>query len=317
MDRADQASVIREKVGARGGAPELAERIVRIAQFSPALGHYVGGLASVARQNAVGGGITYLNGRISTDGFPEYFFVAFGVKSTLAFLAVCLALLYAALRRTPGLSEEVRLYLVPVAALFLASIGTSYNIGIRHLLPVYPFLALLAAALFARSWNRRRESPRARAASAVWLALPVLCAVETARIHPHELSYFNPLVGGPERGRFILSDSNVDWGLDLRRLAAELKRRGITDPTVAYFGSDNVSYRLGVPDFSAVPEVRGRMVAISAFLSAAGPEFYAYHGFPALAESLRSLQRQIAAGRPAGRVGYSIYLYELPAGGVP
>jgi hypothetical protein len=318
MDRDDQKSVIREKVGARGAAPELAEKIVRIAEVSPALAHYLGGLASVARQNAVGGGVTYLNGRISTDGFPEYFFVAFGAKSALAFLAVFVAIVVAALRRTPGLSEEWRLYFVPVAALFLASIGTSYNIGIRHLLPIYPFLALFGAALFSRAWNRRRESPRARAAAAAWLALPVLCAVETARIHPHELSYFNPLVGGPERGRSILSDSNVDWGLDLRRLAGELKRRGITDPTVAYFGSDNVSYRLGVPDFSAVPEVRGRTVAISAFLSAAGPEFYAYHGLTTLADALRSLQRQIAAsGRPAGRVGYSIYLYELPAGGAP
>jgi 4-amino-4-deoxy-L-arabinose transferase-like glycosyltransferase len=318
MAREDQKSVIREKVGARGAAPELAEKIVRIAEVSPALAHYLGGLASVARQNAVGGGVTYLNGRISTDGFPEYFFVAFGAKSTLAFLAVFLALVVAALRRTPGLSEEWRLYLTPVVALFLASIGTSYNIGIRHLLPIYPFLALFGAALFSRAWNRRRESGRARAAAAVWLALPVLCAVEAARIHPHELSYFNPLVGGPERGRSILSDSNVDWGLDLRRLAAELKRRGITDSTVAYFGSDNVSYRLGVPDFSAVPEVRGQTVAISAFLLAAGPEFYAYHGLATLADALGSLQRQIAAsGRPAGRVGYSIYLYELPAGGAP
>jgi hypothetical protein len=59
-------------------------------------------------------------------------------------------------------------------------------------------------------------------------------------------------------------------------------------------------------------------VAISAFLLAAGPEFYAYHGLTPLAGALRGLQREIAAvGRPAGRVGYSIYLFELPRGGSP
>src|SRR5262249_9670602 len=178
--------------------------------------------------------------------------------------------------------------------------------------------ARFAAGLCARAWARRRESARARIVVALWLLLPVSAAVETIRIHPHELSYFNPLVGGPEKGRKILSDSNVDWGLDLLRLKKELARRGIPEPTVAYFGGGHVSSRLGVPDFSALPMVHGNIVAISAFFEAAGPEYYAYHGFHELAGAMRRLQRRIAAeGRPVGRVGYSIHLYELPPGGGP
>jgi 4-amino-4-deoxy-L-arabinose transferase-like glycosyltransferase len=319
MDRADQKAILREKVGARGGAPALAERLAAFADVSRPLAHYFGGLAAVVRQNAVGGGITYLNGRVSTEGFPEYFFVAFAVKSTLAFLAVTLAILASPLLRRLGVADkagffdEWRLFGVPVLVLFLASIGTTYNIGIRHLLPVYPFLALFAAALFARAWEKRRSSAGARIASAAWLVLPLVSAVELARIHPHELSYFNALAGGPAGGARILTDSNIDWGLDLRRLRAELARRGVRkeDLTVSYFGGDNVSYRLGVPDFSAFPVVRGRLVAISVFLLTAGPEFSAYHGDQAMAEAQRGLQRAIARARPAGRVGHSIYLYEL------
>ncbi len=331
MDRADQKAILREKVGARGGAPALAERLAAFADVSRPLAHYFGGLAAVVRQNAVGGGITYLNGRVSTEGFPEYFFVAFAVKSTLAFLAVTLAILAAPLLRRLGvadkagladrrdladrrvLADEWRLFGIPILVLFLASIGTTYNIGIRHLLPVYPFLALFGAALFARAWEKRRTSVRARIASAAWLVLPLVSAVELARIHPHELSYFNALAGGPAGGARILTDSNIDWGLDLRRLRAELARRGVRkeDLTVSYFGGDNVSYRLGVPDFSAFPVVRGRLVAISVFLLTAGPEFSAYHGDQAMAEAQRGLQRAIARARPAGRVGHSIYLYEL------
>ncbi len=314
MDRADQKAILREKVGAIGQAPALAERIVALSDVSAPLAHYLGGLASVVRQNALGGGITYLNGRVSTEGFPEYFFVAFGVKSTLAFLAVALAVLAAALLRRAGFPEELRLFGLPVLVLFLASIGTTYNIGIRHLLPVYPFLALFGAALFARAWARRGESFARRAAAGAWLALPLICAVELARIHPYELSYFNPLAGGPEGGARILTDSNIDWGLDLRRLRAELTRRGVRreDVMVSYFGGDNVSYRLGVPDFSALPVVRGRLLAISVFLLTAGPEFSAYHGDAAMAEAQRGLQRLVARSRPVGRVGHSIYLFELP-----
>jgi 4-amino-4-deoxy-L-arabinose transferase-like glycosyltransferase len=318
MDAADQASVIREKVGAFGQAPELAERIVGVARFSRPLAHYLGGVASVARQNAVGGGVTYLNGKISTEGFPQYFLVAFGVKSTLAFLAVTAAVLVTLIGRgRDRFADEARLFLLPVIVLFLASIGTTYNIGIRHLLPVYPFLALFGAALFARVLANAQGSRRARAAAALWLLLPAASAVELARIHPHELSYFNPLAGGPAAGARILSDSNIDWGLDLIRLAAELKRRGVADATVAYFGGDRVDYRVRVPSFQSDPVVRGRLVAISVFLRTAGPEFYAYHGDTDLAQALRSLQRRIASGRDAGRIGYSIDLVELPAGDTP
>ncbi len=306
IDRADQREVIHEMVAERG-APGLSNAIERIASFSPPIGHYLGGLASVYRQNAEGGGVNYLWGRISVHGFASYFFVAFLAKSSLAFLAVTAAVLAAGVKDRRA-RAEARLWLLPIAVLFLATMGASYNIGIRHLLPVYPFLALAGAGVLARL----RETGRRRTALLL-AALPLLSAFELARIHPHELSYFNPLAGGPVGGRRILSDSNVDWGLDLKRLAAELSRRGVTDPTVVYFGGDDVPYRVGVPDFSAVPIVRGRVVAVSAFQWAEGAAFYAYHGAAGVAGAVQRLCADLQArGRRIGRVGYSIDLWELP-----
>jgi 4-amino-4-deoxy-L-arabinose transferase-like glycosyltransferase len=309
MDRADQRRVIHEMVAWRG-APALSATIERIAGACPPLGHYLGGLASVVRQNAEGGGVNYLFGQVSVTGFPLYFFVAFLAKSSLAFLLVT-ALALVCLARDREARREARLFLLPVGVLFLATIGSSYNIGIRHLLPVYPFLALSAAGLFARGL-RRAPSP------AVLLAvlLPILSAAEVLRIHPHELSYFNPLAGGPEGGKRILSDSNVDWGLDLKRLAAELRRRGETRPTVAYFGGDDTLFRVGVPDFAADPTIRSRLVAVSVFYRMEGPAYWRYHGEPEVARDLERLFADLEArGRPAGRVGHSIELFELSAPG--
>lgn len=305
MDPGDQRQIIHEMVALRG-APGLSSAIEKVARISPPLGHYLGGLASVARQNAIGGGVNFLNGKVSVTGFPGYFFVAFALKSTLAFLAVTLILLVAIVRDESA-RREAPLWLVPVGVLFLASIGASYNIGIRHLLPVYPFLALAAAGVLARLLAAGRRVP-----ALLLCALPLVSLAETAAIHPHELSYFNASAGGPLGGRRILSDSNVDWGLDLKRLAAELSRRGVTAPTVVYFGGDDVFERIGVNDFAAEPVLRGRLVAISAFQEAVGPAFYAYHGAREVAEALFALEREVAArGRPAGRIGYSINLYEL------
>ncbi|MEO8430184.1 MAG: glycosyltransferase family 39 protein [Acidobacteriota bacterium] len=309
MDSADQRRVIHEMVADRG-APGLSRAIERVAAFSPPVGHYLGGLASVARQNAVGGGVNYLFGRASVEGFPAYFFVAFLLKSSLAFL-VATAIVIAGLWRDARARREAALLLLPPAALFLASLGAAYNIGIRHMLPVYPFLALAAAGVLGRA-----RDAGSRAAAAAMIVLPLLAGAELLRIHPHELSYFNPLAGGPEGGRRVLSDSNVDWGLDLKRLADELARRRVSQPTVVYFGGDDVPFRVGVPEFAADPVVRSRIVAMSAFAEAIGPEFYAYHGAPAVSGALERLRREIAArGRPVGRVGYSIHLYELPPKG--
>jgi glycosyltransferase involved in cell wall biosynthesis len=305
MDRAAQQQIIHEMVALRG-APGLSLFLERVAAYSPPLGHYLGGLASVYRQNAEGGGVNFLFGRVSEHGFASYFFVAFLAKSTVAFLAVTVVV--AALCVKDRAASEARLWLVPVGILFLASMGASYNIGIRHMLPVYPFLALAGAGAV----SRLREGGRSLAAILL-AALPLLSAVELARIHPHELSYFNPFVGGPLGGRRILSDSNVDWGLDLERLSAELSRRGVANPTVVYFGGDDVFERIGVPDFSAEPRVRGRLVAISAFHWAEGPAFYAYHGAAGVAAALARLRQELTArGRWIGRVGYSIDLYDLP-----
>jgi 4-amino-4-deoxy-L-arabinose transferase-like glycosyltransferase len=308
MDPGEQRQIIHEMVALRG-APALSAGIERIASFSPALGHYLGGLASVARQNVLGGGSNFLMGRISVTGFPLYFFVAFFAKSTLAFLILSVLVL-GELAVSREARREAPLFLLPVGVLFLSSIGSSYNIGIRHMLPVYPFLALAGAGFLAR----RLRGQRRGIAVALAAALPVLSAVEIARIHPHELSYFNAFAGGPEGGKRILSDSNVDWGLDLKRLALELSRRGNPGVTVAYFGGDDTMYRLGVPDFVAVPEVRSRLIAVSAFYAAEGPAYLRYHGAPGVAAALERLFADLRErGRPAGRVGHSLALYELPA----
>jgi len=314
MNPDHQRAVIHEMVAGRG-APRLSAAIESLVPVSRPLAHYLGGLASVLRQSAVGGGVNYLFGKSSVHGFPFYFFAAFALKSSIAFLAVTAVTLVSFLRRPAGLAEEARLFLLPPAILFLSSIGSAYNIGIRHMLPVYPFLALAAAAVFVRAAAARGRATRGGPAPAALalLALPLVAGYELLRIHPHELSYFNAFAGGPENGRKLLSDSNVDWGLDLKRLARELERRRAAKPTIVYFGGDDVLYRTGVPDFAADPIPRPGLVAISAFHLAVGPEFHDYHGAHDLAAALRRLNGELASrGRPVGRVGYSIYLFELP-----
>ncbi len=111
---------------------------------------------------------------------------------------------------TPMAATTIALSLLPVVfVLFLTitAVGSSRNYGIRYLLPLAPLAIVWVSAL---AESRRRVWPRV--AAAVGLA-GLVAAV--AGSHPYELTYFNILAGGPEGGRHILADSNLDWGQGL------------------------------------------------------------------------------------------------------
>jgi hypothetical protein len=58
----------------------------------------------------------------------------------------------------------------------------------------------------------------------------VLCAAPSILAHPDYIPYFNPLAGS--RPDQVLSDSDLDWGQDVKRVAKRLKQLGAT--TVVY-----------------------------------------------------------------------------------
>lgn len=288
---------------------ETVERVAALSRLLPPAGHYVAGLAGIVEQNRRGGGVNVFRGEVSVDGFPAYFPLAFLVKSSLGFLLALLlsAALVLARRVRPGFGALV--LLLPPAYVFLASVSSSYNIGVRHVLPAVPFLAVGAAVAVVRGLPRR-------AAVVVLPGLGLLQGVETLAVHPHEVSFFNLAAGGPSRGHLWLNDSNLDWGQDLERLARELARRGAEDgTTVAYFGGAYPPYHL--PNARLYDAARSALApglyAVSSYLLAAGPELMAFRGDVPRAAGYERLRRTLRErGTPEGRVGYSILLYRLP-----
>lgn len=309
MPRADAERSVRLFLAGRQASPDVVERVAALSRVLPPAGHYAAGLAGIAEQNRRGGGVNVFRGEVSVDGFPGYFLAAFLVKSSLGFLAVlALAAALVAVRRVrPAYGALV--FLLPPAYVFLSSVASSYNIGVRHVLPAVPFLAIGAAVAVVRGLPRG-------AAAASLLAFGLLQAVETLAVHPHEVSFFNAAAGGPANGHRWLNDSNLDWGQDLARLSRELERRGeAKGATVAYFGGASLLEHLPgarLFDAASTPLTPG-LYAVSSFLLAAGPELMAFHGDGPRAAGYARLRRTLAErGVPEGRVGYSILLYRIP-----
>jgi hypothetical protein len=223
-----------EPLGAHPGQPLAANASTLERLPVPAL-QYLRGINVVMQEEH----IAYLCGQTKTNGSWWYYFpVAFAVKTPLPTLLLVLGILVGIciphVRRNITLpAAEWILLLAPVviyAAAAFGLLGVSINLGIRHLLPLYPFLFILAGA-WVMLLSRRRMLP--------WLLLP-LClwqGVTLARAYPDYLAFFNACAGGTSQGYHVLADSNYDWGQDLGALAALQQREGLPTLAFSYFGT--------------------------------------------------------------------------------
>lgn len=266
----------------------------------PLPGDYVRGYDAVMRDTEHGEFPSYLRGAWSREGWWHYEAVALLVKTPEPFVAMLLASPFFLARARLPRRELVSL-LAPLAAVAVAmTFLNRLNIGLRYLLPVFPFLYLLLGALFAGSGR-----------APAWVAGGVLAyyAGTALVVHPAHLAYFNPLSGGPARGHRWLLDSNLDWGQDLYRLPAALAARGIHDPVqLLYFG--HVDPRLY--GLRTVPLARGPVdgvVAVSVSYIA-GFSYPVTAADGALVPVAPDHVRWLRDRAPVARLG-SIWLYDL------
>lgn len=188
---------------------------------------YIWGLANTKHIEAEY--TSYFFGRVYRHGPRLYFPAAFLMKSTLPLLLllVLAPLLWVQCRRTCG--RAMLFLLLPVAVYFSVVITSHFDIGARHLIPVYPFLYVLAGAAAAMLLRR---SPYAAALVVVLLGWQ---AATTVRVSPDYMAYGNEAWGGPANVRRYLSDSNVDWGQQLKTVRQYLQQNHISNCWFAYF----------------------------------------------------------------------------------
>lgn len=299
-------SVVRFLHG-RGAPPDVIGRYARLSRVVPSIGHWAAGLKGVMllsagkREN-----VNFFRGEISRYGFLTYFPAAFAVKSTPALLFVLAAML--ALGRRDLASYAVGGMLLTASFYFAMAIPSAFNIGVRHLLPIYPLLAVAGASVLARRLPIRFFAPTA-------IGLLLSTGVSLGSIHPLELGYFNFVVGSPERGATWFADSNIDWGQDMKRLGDYLRETGTEAETtvVAYGGFPTNYYSRSCRLLDSSRPIAPGLYAISDSMQAIGPEFLLGLEGKASADQLRDLLARVRArGRRLGRVGASITIWELP-----
>jgi hypothetical protein len=266
------------------------------------LGPYFQGIA-VQQRHGPEGHWSFLMGQLSRDGWWYYCLVAFALKTPiplLLFLAAGFVLLCVKAVRRAVTVDDLVLW-VPIVVIFAFFSVELRSIGLRYVLPVYPFAFVIAGGAVRRLWRFR-----------YLLAVPLLWyPVASMTIWPDYLAYFNEFAGGPDNGYRYLVDSNLDWGQDLKGLKRFMDSRGIDRIYLSYFGTDSPerygihydwlpSYELKNPNpQSTIDLKRGRYLAISV------TNLVGVYIEP------NTMFRWLDRYTPVARIGHSIFVYYL------
>jgi Dolichyl-phosphate-mannose-protein mannosyltransferase len=247
-----------------------------------------------------GGQAAYLLGTNSTRGWWYFFPVALGVKTPLGLLILA-AIGFFALAR-----EKLRPFdwhawapAALVVVVLLVCMPSTLNIGVRYALPLYPMMAITGATGAVYLFRRRMGRVLA-AAMLLWTAASSLAA------HPDYLAYFNEIASSrPER---FLVDSDLDWGQDMKQLAAALKQRHVAQFHLAALYSGDYAL-LDLPpwdDLKPYQPVTG-WVAVSFTML----KTYSWLVAQQAGRSDRGFA-WLDRYQPVARVGKSILLYRIP-----
>jgi hypothetical protein len=179
----------------------------------------------------------YLLGRTYVGGRWAFFPVGLLVKTPFAMLLLCgLGVAVALLGWRSAQLEATIVLFAGVSGPLLVGIVGNINIGLRHVLPVYPFLAMFGA--MGAMWLWRQHGRYEIAAKVVTFLLMAWCAAACISASPEFLPYFNELASA-QPGYFLV-DSDLDWGQDYYKLETRLRDIPAEDVWIDYFGDPTI-----------------------------------------------------------------------------
>ncbi|MBS1855932.1 MAG: glycosyltransferase family 39 protein [Acidobacteria bacterium] len=175
------------------------------------------GLGLILKHNTDGHS-SYILGQRHQFGVWYFFPVTLLVKTPLALLLLTAIAAWVRPKGTPGApwSRRMAAPVLYAAAILLVAMSSNINIGVRHVLPLYVGISILAGALAAQLWKTRART--------VIVALFAWQIVSGVIAQPDLISYTNEITRGhPENW---VAESDLDWGQDMHRVADFLNRMG-------------------------------------------------------------------------------------------
>lgn len=331
----------------------IKDAVIRLSgiPFLRAFAEYLLGIIMVF-QRSIGENTLYFLGEVSNVGHTSYFPLTFLWKEPPAsLLMIIFAFLLSAwgvIKAAPGVivgkSRQFSDYLnthfpefammLFVVIYWIFSIRSNLNIGVRHILPTLPFIYILTASAIKRWFSFEKldgqpfflkifiiykELLSVSVKSAILAILLVGYLVSTLIIAPNFLSYFNFPSGGSRSGYQLVTDSNYDWGQDLKRLKIWVDENLPPGEKIAvdYFGGGDPKYYIGdqaenwwsARGTPLLEKIKWLAVSINTIQLAKNPLGKVTSGFERKPED--EYQWLTEPYKPYARAGTSIFIYKL------
>jgi hypothetical protein len=255
--------------------------------------------------------LAYLFGHIRRGGWWYFFLVELMVKTPLPILLLFFAGTVSTLRSLTIRRKPLALApLVSVLAMLLVVMPVNLNYGVRHILPIYLPLSIVAGVGAWQLWQL--NGPMQPVIRGLMVILMAWLLFTTTRAHPDYLSYFNELADGqPEK--ILAWGCDLDCGEDLLNLARTLHERNVQHVTLALQTSADLT-RLNLPKFELLEPHRPTTgwIVVSKRLLQTGDTKFESRDFDQNSETAYSWLR---AYRPTAFIGRTLQLYYIPISG--
>ncbi len=271
---------------------------------------YPAGFAGQYRVESSKVKLGYINGQLYNGGKWYYFFEVLLIKNPLPLIIFFVVTLFFYFKSKKKDFSDLFI-LLPI--LFFAGIFiiTNFNLGLRHILPIMPFVFLFSSRIMNLRFKENNTIFR-------WIIFILLAwyIIGTIFIMPHYIAYFNEIIGHANGHKYLLS-SNLDFGQDLNGMKSYIEINGIKKIWLSYHGAFDPSYynisyeplpmedyipwapNFGLDEYKEDCSKKYGIIAISASN---------LHGYNLLNESCFEW---LSKYKPIKSIGYTIFVYDI------
>lgn len=174
---------------------------------------------------------TYIFGKVYAHGRWFFFPALLSLKWSVGTLGLLVAAMCAFTTGRLKRPREVFFLALPPVLYLGVAMASPLDSGVRHVLPMFPFVFALAAG--GAGWLVQRH----KAWVYVVAVLLLWHVVDSVRVFPNYIPYANTLWGGPTKTHLYFTDSTTDWGQQLKWTKQWVDAHGVKECWFAYFAA--------------------------------------------------------------------------------
>lgn len=256
-------------------------------------------------EHAEKGHSSFLMGQYSTSGWWYYYIIAFLIKTPIPTLILFFtALIYTTVNFGFNRQMSELCLLIPVVVIMGFFSIMHQSIGLRYVLPIYPFIFVLIGKI-------THVRIKGRGISLLFSLIIAWYLIGTLNVRNHYLAYFNEAVLGPGNGYKYLVDSNLDWGQDLPGLKNYMRKNNISRINLSYFGTD-LPERYGIkcnwlpsPLFTDASLEKKIRFPVKGYIAISATNLQGVYF------NNKKIYAWLKNCRPIAKIGYSIFIYDI------